>query len=112
MVNRTFILIVYVFLAHGLHAKQTMCKDTCRTVSEQEKGKSVEPQDTTKILVCPVCKGLGTVRKEAPIGPHVMPKERLKCRRCGDDYWYWDNMRHFHVECKTCCGKGRILKNI
>ncbi len=64
MVNKVFILTVFVFLAHGLHAQQTMCKDTCRTVSEQEKGKSVEPQDTTKFLACPVCKGLGTIGKD------------------------------------------------
>ena len=112
MVNRVFILIVFVLLAHGLHAQQTMCKDTCRTVSEQEKGKSVEPQDTTKFLACPVCKGLGIVGKEVPIGPHVMPKEKKNCKRCGDDYWYWDNMRHFHVKCEMCSGMGRIPKNI
>ena len=112
MVNRAFILIVFVLFAHGLHAQQTMCKDTYRTVSDHGKGKSVERKDTTKFLACPVCKGLGIVGKEAPIGPRIMPKDKKNCKRCGDDYWYWDNIRHFHIECKMCRGKGRIPKNI
>ena len=109
MIRRICALIVFALTTHCLHAQQTVRKDTCQTIPKQKQTKPVELQDSTKQLTCPMCKRMGTVVKEVSIVPYVMPKKKKKCKLCGNEYL--DNIRHFHVECSLCRGKGYLRKD-
>ena len=84
-----------------------MCKkDMCRTVFEQKRVKPIEQQDSKN------CSDVQSVEVRNIVSEMViglqMPKEKKKCKICGGVNW--NNVRHFHVECSQCHGKGYMEK--
>lgn len=103
MVNRAFILIVYVFLAHGLHAQQTMRKDTCMKDNRQEMRDTMQEKNGKRMIAYQKCKGNGSIEQNMFVG-FEQAKEKNTCSVCGVEYG--NNVRHFHVTCFDCQGEG------
>ena len=109
MTMRKISLVVFVLTwQQCLYAQQALPQDTCKTIPKQEQTKPIEPLDSTKLIKCPQCNGLGTIMREIPVG-NKMLKRKKKCGCCGVEHW--DNIKHFHQECTLCRGKRYLRKD-
>lgn len=105
MIRSICLLIISIF-AHCLQAQQTMRKNTRMKETRQEMRDTMQEKNGKRKIVCPICKGKAFIEQNTIVS-FEKAKEKKTCSFCGVKYW--NNVRHFHVSCSDCRGKGYFL---